>query len=82
MRINARLDHEYELKLNYLQQQTDQSVTEVIKAALDVYDATVSKAKPFNILMNNGLIGCGNAEPDFARHCKDKFTENLDGKYQ
>ncbi|MEH2302646.1 MAG: CopG family transcriptional regulator [Nostoc sp.] len=37
MQINARLDEEYADKLAYIQQQTNQSITDVIKSALELY---------------------------------------------
>lgn len=37
MRINARLDDEYADKLAFIQQQTNQAVTDVIKSALELY---------------------------------------------
>lgn len=37
MRINARLDSEYADKLAFIQQQTNQVITDVIKSALELY---------------------------------------------
>ena len=37
MRINTRLDDEYADQLAFIQQQTNQAVTDVIKSAIELY---------------------------------------------
>ncbi|MGB7415027.1 MAG: ribbon-helix-helix protein, CopG family [Thermosynechococcaceae cyanobacterium] len=81
MRINARLDDEYAMKLSYLQRQANQSVTEVIKAALDAYYQALTPVEALDILTQNGFIGCGEAEANLSRQHKAKLREGLEGKY-
>ncbi|NJM66199.1 MAG: CopG family transcriptional regulator [Acaryochloris sp. RU_4_1] len=82
MRINARLDDEYVLKLNYLQRQTEKSVTEIIKLALDAYYQEFAQQKhPIDILADSGFIGCGEAGSHLSTDYKSELTDSLEDKY-
>lgn len=81
MRINARLDDEYALKLEYIRRHTEKSVTEVIKLALDAYYQAITQSDPIDVLMNSGFIGCGEADSDLSMCHKAKLAESLEAKY-
>lgn len=81
MRINARLDEEYVHKLTYIQQQTDQAITDVIKTAIDLYYKQLQQHKPLDLLTQTGFIGCGQADANLSINYKSILTDNLKDKY-
>lgn len=81
MRINARLDEEYAHKLTYIQQQTDQVVTDIIKTAIDLYYKQLQQQKPLDLLTQTGFIGCGQADANLSINYKSILTDNLKDKY-
>ncbi|MEH2350756.1 MAG: CopG family transcriptional regulator [Nostoc sp.] len=83
MRINARLDDEYADKLAYIQQQTNQAVTDVIKSALELYYQQLQQQQrnPFSMLTETGFIGCGEADPNISVNYKSILKDGLKAKY-
>lgn len=81
MRINARLDEEYAHKLSYIQHQTDQAVTDVIKTAIDLYYKQLQQQKPLDLLTQTGFIGCGEADPNLSVNYKSILRDNFEDKY-
>ncbi len=81
MRINARLDEEYAHKLTYIQKQTNQPVTDVIKSAIDLYYQQLQQQKPLDLLTQTGFIGCGEADPNLSVNYKSNLRNNLKDKY-
>ncbi len=83
MRINARLDEEYSNKVAYIQQQTNQGVTDVIKSAIELYYQQLQphQKKPLLALMESGFIGCGEADPNLSVNYKSVLRDGLKGKY-
>ncbi len=83
MRINARLDEEYASKLAYIQQQTNQVVTDVIKSAIDLYYQQLQQQQnnPFSVLTQSGFIGCGQADPNLSANYKQILKDGLKEKY-
>ncbi|MEH2135663.1 ribbon-helix-helix domain-containing protein [Nostoc sp.] len=83
MRINARLDDEYADKLAYIQQQTNQAVTDVIKSALELYYEQIQQQQknPFSMLTETGFIGCGEADPNLSVNYKSILKDGLKAKY-
>ncbi|WP_414568228.1 CopG family transcriptional regulator [Nostoc sp. CCY 9925] len=83
MRINARLDDEYAEKLAYIQQQTNQAVTDVIKSALELYYQQLQQQQknPFSMLSQTGFIGCAEADPDLSVNYKSILRHGLKAKY-
>ncbi|MCG6941644.1 MAG: ribbon-helix-helix protein, CopG family [Thiohalocapsa sp.] len=68
MRINTGLDDEQSRKLDHLRALTGRTVSELIKEALEHYDAEVT-AKPVRaeeVLCRTGLIGCTEGDPDLS----------------
>ncbi|MEH2295756.1 CopG family transcriptional regulator [Nostoc sp.] len=83
MRINARLDDEYADKLAYIQQQTNQAVTDVIKSALELYYQQIQQQQknPLSMLTKTGFIGCGEADPNLSVNYKSILKDSLKAKY-
>ncbi|MBD2413422.1 CopG family transcriptional regulator [Nostoc calcicola FACHB-389] len=83
MRINARLDDEYADKLAYIQQQTNQAVTDVIKSALELYYQQLQQQQKnaFSMLTQTGFIGCGEAHPNLSVNYKSILKDGLKAKY-
>jgi hypothetical protein len=84
MRINARLDDDdYAHKLAYIQQQTNHSVTDVIKSAIDLYYQQLQQQQknPLDELTKTGFIGCGQAAPNLSENYKSILKDGLKAKY-
>jgi hypothetical protein len=83
MRINARLDDEYADKLAFIQQQTNQAVTDVIKSALELYYQQLQQQRKnhFSMLTETGFIGCGEAHPNLSVNYKSILKDSLKAKY-
>jgi len=82
MRLNARLSTEHAAQLTQIQEQTQASVSEVIRRALEVYHHTIcqSSASPHEVLSSTGFVGCGEAEPNLGATYKSKLTDSLNQK--
>ncbi|MHC5773165.1 CopG family transcriptional regulator [Nostoc sp.] len=83
MRINARLDEEYADKLAYIQQQTNQAVTDVIKSAIELYYQQLQQEQKnaLSMLIQTGFIGCGQADPNLSINYKSILRDSLKAKY-
>ncbi|MBN3946350.1 MAG: CopG family transcriptional regulator [Nostoc sp. NMS7] len=83
MRINARLDEEYADKLAYIQQQTNQAVTDVIKSAIELYYQQLQQEQKnaLSMLIQTGFIGCGQTDPDLSINYKSILRDGLKAKY-
>ena len=83
MRINARLDEEYADKLAYIQQQTNQAVTDVIKSAIELYYQQLQQKQKNALLMltQTGFIGCGHTDSDLSVNYKLILRDGLKAKY-
>lgn len=83
MRVNARLDGDRAHKFNYIRQHTNQGVSEIVKAAIDLYYERLRQEspKPLQLLQQAGLIGCADADPDLSVNYKKYLTESLNEKY-
>ena len=82
MRINARLDEEYASKLVYIQQQTNQGVTDVIKSAIALYYQQLKQPQsPQELLTQTGFIGCGQADPNLSVNYKSILKAGLQTKH-
>ncbi|BAZ65392.1 hypothetical protein NIES4106_01300 [Fischerella sp. NIES-4106] len=84
MRINARLDEEHANKLTYIQQQTHQAVTDVIKFAIDLYYEQLQhqqQKNPLELLTQTGFIGCGEADANLSVNYKSILKDGFKAKY-
>lgn len=73
MQINIQLDQEYEFKLAYVQEKTEQKdVKAAIEAAIDAYYAQLkpSDKTALKIFREVGFIGCINADSDLSTNYK------------
>ncbi len=83
MQINTQLNESDASKLAYIQQQTNQDVTEVVKHAIDLYyqQLQVKHKNPLALLEQAGFIGCGEAEPNLSVNYKSVLQTKLQSKY-
>jgi len=81
-RLNARLDDDLAMKLDQLCQQTNKSITEVVRASIELYyerfqEKLRSSAQGFD---ESGFIGCGDGEDDLSSTYKTDLGESLSQK--
>ncbi|MCC5663827.1 CopG family transcriptional regulator [Nostoc sp. CHAB 5784] len=83
MRINARLDDEYADKLAFIQQRTNQAVTDVIKSAIELYYQQLQQEQKnaLSMLTQTGFIGCGHTDSDLSVNYKLILRDGLKAKY-
>ncbi len=83
MRLNARLDAEMSEKVEYLKEVTQESLTRIIKQALDLYYLEVSagKERPIDRMRQNGFVSCGTGPEDLSKNYKLYLEEGLSEKY-
>jgi hypothetical protein len=82
MRVNARLDEQTEVQMQYLTQATGQSVSHVVREAIALYHVQVRQrqAKPASRFL--ALIGTGDSgRGDVASNVKAHVAEILDEKF-
>lgn len=85
MQINIELSEEYESKLIYVQQKTDQKdVKAVIEAAIDAY---YSQLEPFQktaseIFRESGFIGCIQADASLSIHYKSFVSSVIQERFR
>ncbi|WAL61468.1 hypothetical protein [Thermocoleostomius sinensis] len=71
MKLDIQLDDEYIQKLSCIQQQTQQDVTEVIKASIDLrYQQLQQTDDSPTKLQQSQFIGSFEAEPDLAANAE------------
>jgi hypothetical protein len=83
MRINARLDDERAGKMEYLRAATGQTLSDVVKKAIDHYYAEVTgaPARASSVLAQTGFIGCADADEHLSTDYKRLLTDTLDAKH-
>ncbi|XGV95525.1 MAG: CopG family transcriptional regulator [Leptolyngbya sp. BL-A-14] len=66
MQISTLLDDDRADKLAYIQQQTQQDVSEVMQAAIDLYYEQLQPTSqtPLKAMQEIGFVGCIQAEPN------------------
>lgn len=81
-RINARLDPELYAKVETLRRMTNQSTTDVLKAAIELYHNAVSGrvGTPQGVLERTGFIGCAEGPRDLSSKYKGYLAESLSKK--
>jgi predicted DNA-binding protein len=83
MRINARLDEAHGERLRYLTRATGDTVSEVLKRAIDLYyqqeRARAGNAR--NVLEASGFIGIAEGDEDLSSRYKEALSEDLDRKH-
>ena len=85
MRINARLDEQSEKNLQFIQQTTGETVTQIIKTLLqERAERLRKKNKPgakLKALLDSDFVGCGEGPEDGSINYKKYFADYLDDKY-
>lgn len=83
MRISARLDEEQSERLEFIQRETQESVSEVIKRAIDRYYGEVSqgRSRAAEILAATGFIGSGEGPGDLSADYKRYLEEGWSQKH-
>jgi predicted transcriptional regulator len=83
MRLNARLPEELARKLEALEQATNQSTSDVVRAALERYfDEVCGPGRSArDAILRSGLVGCGEAEADLSATYKSRLYEGLGRKH-
>ena len=83
MRLNARLSAEHAAQLTQIQEQTQASVSEIIRRALEVYYQTVCKrpTSAKEVFATTGFMGCAEDEPELGATYKSKLASSWDQKH-
>ena len=83
MRINARLADDEARLLTELRARTGQTVSEVVREALRRYfrELFSEQARPRNVLVDAGFVGCAEADPDLSTAHEDSLREGLTEKH-
>jgi len=82
--INTSIDLETTEKLTYIQQQTNQTLSDILHEAIDSYYQRLKhqqKKTPFEILEESGFIGCCAVESDLSTNYKKVLETELEDKY-
>ena len=84
MQIHIELNEEYESKLGYVQQKTDQKdVKAVIEAAIDAYyhQLELSQKTAFDIFRESGFIGCIQADENLSADYKSAVSSAIQERF-
>lgn len=83
MEIATQLDDNHAEKLTYIQQHTNQALSEILNQAIDLYyeQLNPTTTSPLEVLQEDGLVGCFEGDPDLSKNYKAKVYEYLDQKY-
>jgi predicted metal-dependent hydrolase len=75
LQISTQIDPETTDKLTYIQQQTNQDLPAILRAAIDDYYQKLKQKQkkiPFELLEGSGFIGCCSVESDLSVNFKIK----------
>jgi hypothetical protein len=84
MQINIELNEEYESKLVYVQQKTEQKdIKALIEAAIDTYYHQLESPQKtaLEIFSESGFIGCIQAEPDLSTNYKSIVSSVIEERF-
>jgi len=81
-RINARIGEDLAAKIEHLRRHTNQSVTEIVRASVELYyerfrDKGQGAAR---ILEDSGFVACGDDSEDLSAHYKQRLHDSLSRK--
>lgn len=82
--INTQIDPVTTDKLTYIQQQTNQPLSDILRDAIDSYYQKLKhqhKKTPLEILEESGFIGCCDLESDLSTNYKQVLATELEVKY-
>jgi len=82
MRVNARLDAGLEEKVEYLKAATHATLSDVIKASIEVYYEQVRRREVESArrLTEAGFVGCGSGDPDLSERYKAELAALFEAK--
>lgn len=82
MTIEIQFSEEVIKKLAYIQQETQQDLTEVIQSSINFYYQQIQKnTDPLAQLKQSPFIGCFQAEPDFSANSEVILRSSIKEKY-
>lgn len=85
MRINARLDEQSEKDLQFIKEQTGETVSGIIKELLaDKAEELRQKHQPgskMKALLESDFVGCGEGPEDLSVNYKNYFYQGLKEKH-
>jgi nucleoid-associated protein YejK len=85
MRINARLDEQSEKDLQFIKEQTGETVTQIIKELLaDRANEIRQKQQPgskMKALLESDFVGCAEGPEDLSVNYKDYLYQGLKEKH-
>lgn len=78
-RLNARIDDELAAKLEHLRRRTKKSVTEIVRASIELYYERFREREESaaRILHGSGFVGCGEGDPDLSSTYKERLGDSL-----
>lgn len=82
--INTQIDSATTDKLTYIQQQTNQALSEILRDAIDSYYQKLKHQQQktsFDILEESGFIRCCSVESDLSINYKQVLADELEAKY-
>ncbi len=82
--INTHIDLETTDKLEYIQQLTNQALSDILRSAIDDYYQKLKHQKvktSFELLEESGFIGCCSVESDLSANYKEGLSTELEAKY-
>ena len=83
MEISTLLDDDRASKLAYIQQQTQQGVSEVMQAAIDLYynQLQPTPQTPLETMQESGFVGCIKADPNLSTNYKALLRSVVQAKH-
>jgi len=82
-RLNARIDEELAAKLEHLRRRTNRSVTEIVRASIELYYEHFQRQEAGGageILREAGFIGCGEDGADLSTTYKGRLAQSVSDK--
>ena len=84
VQVNTKLSDRAAEQLAYIQENTEQDLTEIFHAAIDTYYQKLQEEDnkpPFQRLEESGFIGCCSVEKDLSSTYKSVLRAELEAKY-
>jgi hypothetical protein len=83
MEITAQVNEEDVNKIAFIQEKTQQDISEILKLAIDLYYERLQEhlKTPLQILEESGFIDCCSVESDLSTTYKSVLTNSLNQKY-
>jgi hypothetical protein len=79
-RLNARLDSDLAMKLQYIKRRTGHSDTEVVKRSLELYYDEVRRDGLTTQAALSDFVGCESGDPELSSRYKEALPSSLERK--